>query len=320
MNMSINIGTGSHREVGSKKGRGFNLNITWEKGGVGDTEYAAAFIELVLPLITSYEPDLILVSCGFDAAKDDLLGDCNLTTPFYFDMTKSVLQAAGTDVPIVMILEGGYNLDVISDSMEAVALALLDEPYPYHLKKVNAETSPSESFQHDANTIWSHMCSSLQDSPWMVKSPLSISQQLQELKQRSDPSKDSVKVLIESMVNREKKLAGLKKAQMILSPYWNQRNIPSNAKIFALKSINNSMMALFRTKVWKYCQDIALVLIPIPKIPTLGTGYYLPPFDDYSRGNESTSSWLKRDNTDALNFPSKKMKRLTLLEQDCTAP
>ena len=49
----LNTGTGSHREIGKGKGRGFNLNITWEKGGVGNTEYAAAFVELILPLITN---------------------------------------------------------------------------------------------------------------------------------------------------------------------------------------------------------------------------------------------------------------------------
>mmetsp|Transcript_23209 Transcript_23209/g.33306 ORF Transcript_23209/g.33306 Transcript_23209/m.33306 type:complete len:166 (-) Transcript_23209:125-622(-) len=57
----------------------------------------------------------------------------------YYCMTKSILCGLGEDVPIVIALEGGYNLDVISDCMEAVALALLDEPWSNYTSRYNLE-------------------------------------------------------------------------------------------------------------------------------------------------------------------------------------
>ena len=122
-------GTGHHAEVGKGEAVGMNLNVAWTKSGVGNIEYAAAFTELILPLIVEYEPDLILVSCGFDAAAGDLLGDCTLTPHMYYCMTKSILRSLGEEIPIVIALEGGYNVNVICNCMEAVALALLDEPW-----------------------------------------------------------------------------------------------------------------------------------------------------------------------------------------------
>lgn len=121
-------GTGKHNEVGAEEGAGTNLNIVWDTAGMGNTEYAAAFSELVLPVLSAFDPDLILVSCGFDAAKGDSLGDCKLTPDMYYIMTNSLLDEAGRDTPIVMALEGGYDLDTIAACMETTALALLDEP------------------------------------------------------------------------------------------------------------------------------------------------------------------------------------------------
>ena len=67
-------GTGKHSEVGRGEGSGSNLNIAFGRGRMGNTHYAAAFSEAVLPILSSYNPDLILVGCGFDAAEGDLLG------------------------------------------------------------------------------------------------------------------------------------------------------------------------------------------------------------------------------------------------------
>lgn len=118
--------TGHYSEISN----GTNVNIAWLYAKMGNVEYAAAFCELILPLVSSYEPDLILVSCGLDAAKGDLLGDCEVTPQGYYCMTKSLLQVCGVNIPVVVALEGGYNVNVIAECMEAVTLALLDEPFP----------------------------------------------------------------------------------------------------------------------------------------------------------------------------------------------
>mmetsp|Transcript_11703 Transcript_11703/g.22429 ORF Transcript_11703/g.22429 Transcript_11703/m.22429 type:complete len:486 (+) Transcript_11703:106-1563(+) len=124
--------TGAPNEVGFGMARGLNLNVGWTYGGIRNQEYAAAFYELVLPLLVDYNPDLLIISCGLDAAKGDLLGGCELTAPFFHAMTKSTLQAIGPDTPVVCALEGGYAMNVIPDCMEAVTLALLNCPYEYH--------------------------------------------------------------------------------------------------------------------------------------------------------------------------------------------
>ena len=100
---------------------------------MGNTHYAAAFSEAVLPVLSSFNPDLILVACGFDAAEGDLLGDNVLSPHMYYIMTRSLIDTCGADIPLVMVLEGGYNLDVISPCFEATALAMLDEPLSENL-------------------------------------------------------------------------------------------------------------------------------------------------------------------------------------------
>eukprot|EP00501_MAST-03F_sp_TOSAG23-6_P001847 GSMAST32.ASY1.ANO1.1925.1 assembled CDS len=62
-------GTGAPTEVGIGAGVGYNLNISWTYGGMGDREYLAAFHRLIMPIAISFQPDIVLVSAGFDAAR-----------------------------------------------------------------------------------------------------------------------------------------------------------------------------------------------------------------------------------------------------------
>ena len=73
-------GTGTHEDIGMDAGKGYTLNLPWNLGKVlfesdlGDNEYLFACEELLFPIIREYEPELILVSCGFDSAKGDPKG------------------------------------------------------------------------------------------------------------------------------------------------------------------------------------------------------------------------------------------------------
>ena len=69
-------GTGAPTVVGEGRGAGRNINIGWPHGGVGDVEYLAAFWHVIMPIATSFAPDLVLVSAGFDSALGDPLGGC----------------------------------------------------------------------------------------------------------------------------------------------------------------------------------------------------------------------------------------------------
>jgi len=124
--------TGAPNDIGSGNARGLNLNMAWSHGGMGNTEYAAAFYELVLPLMAEYKPDMLLISCGLDAAKGDLLGGCELTPDFFHAMTRATLEVVGPTCPVVCALEGGYTMSILPDCMEAVTLAMINCPYQYH--------------------------------------------------------------------------------------------------------------------------------------------------------------------------------------------
>ncbi len=85
-------------------GKGFNVNIPWPKKGAGDADYRAAFELVVEPIVRSYAPDLVIVAAGYDAARGDPLGGCNLTPAGYFDMTRR-LQRLSPGGRLVLALE-----------------------------------------------------------------------------------------------------------------------------------------------------------------------------------------------------------------------
>ena len=82
-------GSGRLTESGSGEGKGFNVNIPLP-GGTGDTGYLKTLDTIVVPLCQEYEPDLIIVSAGYDAHKDDPIANQNITTVGFAMMTQRV--------------------------------------------------------------------------------------------------------------------------------------------------------------------------------------------------------------------------------------
>ncbi|XP_040294754.1 histone deacetylase 5 isoform X3 [Bufo bufo] len=128
-------GSGSPEEVGAGSGVGFNVNIAWT-GGVepplGDAEYLAAFRLVVMPIAQEFNPDLVLVSAGFDAVEghQSPLGGYSVTAKCFGHLTTQLMSLASGKV--VMALEGGHNLTAICDASEACVSALLGmEPAPF---------------------------------------------------------------------------------------------------------------------------------------------------------------------------------------------
>ncbi|KAF6252538.1 hypothetical protein COO60DRAFT_516835 [Scenedesmus sp. NREL 46B-D3] len=74
-------GCGYANEVGKGPGRGFNVNVPWTSKGMGDADYLAAFDLLLDPIITQFNPQLVLISAGFDAVDGDFLGRCHVSPP-----------------------------------------------------------------------------------------------------------------------------------------------------------------------------------------------------------------------------------------------
>uniref|UniRef100_A0A670YKD6 Protein deacetylase HDAC6 n=1 Tax=Pseudonaja textilis TaxID=8673 RepID=A0A670YKD6_PSETE len=114
--------------VGVGPGEGFTLNVPWNCSRMGDSEYLAAFHQIIMPVSYEFNPELVLVSAGFDAARGDPLGGCLVTPECYAHMTHLLLGLAGGKVAVV--LEGGYNLDSISESMTMCTRSLLGDPPP----------------------------------------------------------------------------------------------------------------------------------------------------------------------------------------------
>jgi acetoin utilization deacetylase AcuC-like enzyme len=109
-------GTGAAGEIGSGAGEGLTLNLP-QAAGSGAAEWLAAFDERALPAARAYRPDLILVSAGFDAHRADPLGGCMLENATFGALAARVADlAAELEVPAGAVLEGGYDLDALTDS------------------------------------------------------------------------------------------------------------------------------------------------------------------------------------------------------------
>jgi histone deacetylase 6 len=117
---------GAMDKVGEGMGIGKNVNIPWPTKGMGDGDYMYAFQNVVMPIAIEFNPDLVVVAAGFDAAAGDELGGCFVTPPCYAHMTHMLMSLA--DGKVAVCLEGGYNFQAISKSALAVTRTLMGEP------------------------------------------------------------------------------------------------------------------------------------------------------------------------------------------------
>ena len=121
-------GTGAADEIGSGDGRGFTVNVPLEVGAV-DEDYRVAFSTVVVPVLEQFEPDLILVSAGFDAHERDPLAGMRLRTEAFAAMTADLRRVADQCCGgrLVAVTEGGYDLRALGDSMKSVVGVLAAE-------------------------------------------------------------------------------------------------------------------------------------------------------------------------------------------------
>ena len=121
-------GTGSAAENGTGRGLNCTLNIPLP-AGTGDRKYREVFEQVLKPAAIAFEPDFVLISAGFDAHEDDLLGGMKVTTEGFAELTRIVKGIAEQCCAgrLVSILEGGYDLDGLAESAAAHFRALMDE-------------------------------------------------------------------------------------------------------------------------------------------------------------------------------------------------
>jgi acetoin utilization deacetylase AcuC-like enzyme len=122
-------GTGTLYDVGSRAGEGFSINLPVPAGSDEDA-WVSRLEHIVVPAALEFRPDLVLVSAGYDAHREDVQGGCELEAGSFAEMARHV-RALGEEVgaPVGVVLEGGYALDALAASVAATLEALVgDEP------------------------------------------------------------------------------------------------------------------------------------------------------------------------------------------------
>lgn len=128
-------GTGAAEEVGTGEGKGATVNIPLS-AGAGDAAYSEAFHSIVEPVLADHAPELVIVSAGFDAHERDPLAAMRVTARGYATMARSIARAAAATAGgrVALLLEGGYDLAALEDSLfETIsALASGDDTHAPH--------------------------------------------------------------------------------------------------------------------------------------------------------------------------------------------
>ncbi len=122
-------GTGALSDVGSGPGEGYTINLPVPAGSEEDL-WLSLLEHIVLPVGHAFEPELVLISAGFDAHRADPLANCRLEAGSFAEMARHVRGlAAQLDVPLGAVLEGGYEPAALTECVRETLMALSgDEP------------------------------------------------------------------------------------------------------------------------------------------------------------------------------------------------
>jgi acetoin utilization deacetylase AcuC-like enzyme len=120
-------GTGAATEIGSGAGTGFTINLPLAAGAT-DADYELVYSRIVIPALRQFQPELILISAGYDAYMDDPLGGMRLSTGCFGRLTAMIAAVADEQGGgrIVAVTEGGYNLQGLADALRETIAALND--------------------------------------------------------------------------------------------------------------------------------------------------------------------------------------------------
>ena len=123
-------GTGPLTDVGEGEGEGYSINLP-VPAGTGEAAFLSLVEHVVVPAARQYAPDLILISAGYDAHRDDPLGGLALETSSYGALSSRV-RALGEELgaPVGALLEGGYDLRALAGSVAETMAALANGAAP----------------------------------------------------------------------------------------------------------------------------------------------------------------------------------------------
>lgn len=120
-------GTGAVLETGEGDGKGFTVNVPLTAGG-GDGVYRSAFERVILPVLSDYKPELVLVSAGFDASARDPLAEMTLSAEAFGWMARALRGVADASAKgrIALVLEGGYDLVALESGLLAATKGIVE--------------------------------------------------------------------------------------------------------------------------------------------------------------------------------------------------
>lgn len=144
-------GSGRATEVGEGDGRGYTINVPLP-GGRNDADYGAVFHDVFLPAAQKFKPELVLVSAGFDPHEADPLGGMNVSERGFAAMCSSLKKLADEVCggKMMLVLEGGYDLDGLAQSVHACAEVLAGARSDEFPSGVTARTSEAIAATRDA--------------------------------------------------------------------------------------------------------------------------------------------------------------------------
>ena len=149
-------GTGLIDEIGAGEGAGFNANFPLPPGS-GDDALLTVLDDLILPLLKRYQPEMILISYGFDPHWSDPLGHLIMSADGISQAVRSLVTQAEASCGgrVAVILEGGYNLEAAAACSLGVAAALLGQPFSDPLGPAPYRESQAwKVMVKDARSLW----------------------------------------------------------------------------------------------------------------------------------------------------------------------
>jgi len=148
-------GTGAAGDLGRGAGEGYTVNVPFS-AGVGDAGYLLAFDEILSPVLRQFAPEFLLVSAGFDCHRRDPLGGMRVTESGVVGMTRRLLDVSREICGgrFAAVLEGGYDLDAIRNSAEAMLVEMATAPSAAESKPVDHDTAVLEPLKKILRPHW----------------------------------------------------------------------------------------------------------------------------------------------------------------------
>ena len=146
--------------IGEDSGKGYNINVAWntveeedDETQVSDKEYKFLFENLLFGIIKEYDPQLLIISAGFDSGKGDPLGKQQVRHEMYHWLSENWQRICPK---ILMVLEGGYNMDTLANCAAYSIKALMGYQNDFAFSDIEKHDILPEAFDCIMNTAKAH--------------------------------------------------------------------------------------------------------------------------------------------------------------------